>query len=318
MIRELPDPERWSDLPSRGSTAEQAVGLALRRVRETTEPSDAALARLAKRSAEPEASVALPLAWRAVLVAAIIMATGGAVGAALYKWRRASGAGDRPSGATSVAVPPAVEDHHRNRRQRAPEPPPPVVAPVPAETPPLSPPHATVAVRSPRRPAPALALPTEAGVLASAFHELRSNGDAVAALRSLDEYDRQFPAGAFRGEARIARAEALLALDRRREALPLLEGLEDAGVVPTREIRVTRGELLAEAGRCGDAVRDFDALLVATDGDAAGGRALYGRASCRLRAGEVDRARQDLRRYLQLHADGPFAADARRAMDAPP
>jgi len=192
-----------------------------------------------------------------------------------------------------------------------------IVAPeAPAATPPPEAPRApavapssitarpSVSVRHSPEPAPPS---SEAQVLGDAFRELRTRGDAAAALRALEEYDRRFPAGALRSEARVARAEALLALDRRRDALPSLEGLEASGATPTREVRVTRGELLAEAGRCPDAVRDFDAVLAAGERDAAGARALYGRASCRSRAGDGERARQDLRRYLLLHPGGPFA-----------
>jgi tetratricopeptide (TPR) repeat protein len=155
-------------------------------------------------------------------------------------------------------------------------------------------------------------------MLADVFRELRSRGDASAALRALDDYDRQFPAGGLQSEARVARAEALLALDRRRDALPLLEGLEQAGFAPTRDLRVARGELLAEAGQCERAIGDFDAVVAVGDGDAVGGRALYARASCRLRAGAVELAREDLRRYLVTHPDGPSAAGARRALGVSP
>jgi hypothetical protein len=156
-----------------------------------------------------------------------------------------------------------------------------------------------------------------ATIVADAFRDLRSRGDAAAALRSLDEYDRRFPNGVLRAESRVARVEALLMLDRRAEALPLLEAV-GPGVALTRDVRVTRGELLVESDRCADAVRDFDVVLAARDGDPAGGRALYGRASCRLRGGDTPGARADLTRYLSLHAGGPSAAAARRALAALP
>jgi predicted Zn-dependent protease len=155
-------------------------------------------------------------------------------------------------------------------------------------------------------------------VLGTAFRELRTRGDAAAAMRALDEYDRRFPAGVLSGEARIARAEAFMAQDRRREALPLLAALADDDGELTRAVRITRGELYAEAGRCAEAVRDFDRVLAGAADDLAGGRALYGRASCRLRAGETAGARTDLETYLALHAEGAFAAAARRALDSLP
>jgi tetratricopeptide (TPR) repeat protein len=157
--------------------------------------------------------------------------------------------------------------------------------------------------------------PGEAAALAEAFRELRSGGDAASALRSLEQYDRRFPAGVLRSEARIARAEALIALGRRAEALPLLEGLEGERGALTRNVRITRGELLAEGGHCARAVRDFDALLASPERDEVGGRALYGRASCHLNAGEVAPARRDLERYLLLYPDGDLAAAARGVLD---
>ena len=132
-----------------------------------------------------------------------------------------------------------------------------------------------------------------AAIIADAFRDLRSRGDAEAALRSLDQYDQRFPNGVLRAESRVARVEALLMLDRRPEALQLLEAIGPGGAL-TRDVRVTRGELLLERDRCTDAIRDFDGVLAARDGDPAGGRALYGRASCRLRGGDVAGARADL------------------------
>jgi hypothetical protein len=175
--------------------------------------------------------------------------------------------------------------------------------------------------------------PSEAASLASAFRALRSDGDPSAALRSLDEYERQFPAGVLRNEARVARAEALIALGRREEALPWLMQLggETDGRTGrlgartlTRNVRLTRGELLVEAGRCAEATRDFGVL--ATGGgqrpDGATLRALWGRASCRLHSGETEAARADLELYLALQARAPALADdaataiVRRALEA--
>ena len=160
--------------------------------------------------------------------------------------------------------------------------------------------------------------PSEATALSAAFRELRTAGDARAGLRLLDDYDRRFPAGTLRGEARIARAEALIALGRRREALPWLEGIEASGTTPTRDLRITRAELLAEAGRCPEALGDFDVVLTSISRDGAMGRALYGRASCRLRAGEIAAARVDLQRYVATFPDGPAVGAARRALESKP
>jgi hypothetical protein len=326
MNPELPDPERWSDLPQRSGTAERELGALFRRVKETTESTETARARAARRSHDARGALAAQVVWRAAVVVVVLLAMGSVVGAALYRWRFAGGAAGR--GGAAISVPSSNSGaSHAARRVRAQPVEPPVEMPDPlveGPAPPEPVASAPAAPRAARRrlallpPDPAPRPPGEADALATVFHDLRSTGDAAAALRSLDEYERRFPAGALRNEARIARAEALLALDRRRDALPLLDGLEEAGEPPTREVRITRGELLAESGRCPQAVRDFDAVLAPGENDSVAGRALFGRASCRLRTGQGDLARQDLARYLLTHPDGPFAAAARRALGLPP
>jgi tetratricopeptide (TPR) repeat protein len=173
----------------------------------------------------------------------------------------------------------------------------------------------------PRRTAKAKAAPAapadpasaaEARSLASAFQKLRGAHDAVAALVALDDYQRAYPAGWLRGEAALARAEALLALGRESEALAALDAATFSGAVLTRDVRLARGQLLTRVGRCPDAVADFDGVLRVGDADAAGEQALAGRAGCQLRAGQSARAYEDLRRYLSLFPDGPYAAQARR------
>jgi hypothetical protein len=351
MPDEMPEPARWSDSPSESGTAEQTIGVAFRRVREATEPSDTAVASVARRlNTEPESSRGRML-WRLAIAAALIMATGGAVGAALHRWRRADAVVPAPATPAASARSAAALPHHRRRHpaagvadlaestevEQSPELPPaespvPVVpaleppAPVPAVVAPApvasAPSVAPIAVEAhrPSRERHAAAAASEsvgAAIIADAFRDLRSRGDAEAALLSLDEYDRRFPGGVLRAESRVARVEALLMLERRAEALQLLEAAGQGGAL-TRDVRVTRGELLVESNRCADAVRDFDAVLAARDGDSAGGRALYGRASCRSRGGDSPGARADLTRYLSLHADGPSAAAARRALAALP
>lgn len=335
MSAELPEPERWSERVTRGAAAETAAGAAFRRLRQATEPPDEALARLAARLDAPPRASGHRLAWRLAVAAALLLAMGGTVGAALHRWRRAHSATVEGTPANrSLAA--ATDGAHGRHARRAPMVAPEaetteeaasVVAPAPPGPPPTEAPAGQLAAAA-KSPGPhargasgrGAPLPEigEAAALAGAFRELRSGGDATAALRSLDEYDRRFPAGALRTEARIARVEALIALDRRRDALPLLEAIEDGGGALTRNVRITRGELRAEAGRCPEALRDFDAVLAVSERDAAGARALYGRASCRSQAGDVARAREDLARYLALHPDGAFAAAARRQLAPPP
>lgn len=355
MTHELPEPERWCNLPAAGETAEGAIGAALRHVREATEPSDVAVARLARRSNAPVLATARrnQLIWRLVVAALLIMATGGVVGAALNRWRRAQAvttaavespaavvrskearhrrrSGHAPAAveASESAVPPALPALDRIDSPTAPaldptvEPmaltsPVPVAAAVSPGASASPSPNASASVRrAPARAAATPAVKDGANLVAAAFRELRSGGNAAAALRALDQYERRFPDGVLRDEARMARVEALLTLDRRQEALRLLEAFDARSGTLTREARATRGELRAESGRCAQAVRDFDALVAVRDGDGPGGRALYGRASCRLRAGDRQAARQDLTRYLSLHPNDPLSANARRVLQS--
>jgi hypothetical protein len=324
------DPERWSDGASNQAPGE-TVGAAFRRAQQVTAPSDLAVTRVVRRiAAAPRARVGWRF-WHVALAASVILATGGAVGAARGVWHIG------PIGITkrqpAAAVPVAARSIRRHAGAAVPAPTVPApldvsVLPVVEEPPPVgaapvgpSPP----AVVTPSLSAPiahggvqAVAPTSEASALGDAFRQLRSQRDATAALRSLDLYDRRFPGGLLRGEARIARAEALIALDRRSDALSLLRAIpEDDGGL-TRNVRITRGELQAETGRCAEAVVDFNRLLASTDRDGAGARALFARASCRLQDGAVALAAQDLRRYLLIHPDGTFAAAARRALEALP
>lgn len=359
MSLDLPEPERWCDLPAGGETAEGAIGAALRRVKEATEPSDVAVARLARRTNPPALATSRrnQLIWRLVVAAVLIMATGGVVGAALNRWRRAQAAASADAGESAGAVTRSKEARHHRRSghwSSAVQPAPAVVLPAvdpidPRVPPPPAPAAAAEAPsasatanvnvnvntsadastnanasasasvrRAPARLAGTHAATDGADLVAAAFRELRSSGNAAAALRALDQYERHFPAGALRDEARIARVEALLTLNRRQEALRLLEGFDASGGTLTRDARATRGELLAENGRCAQALRDFDAVVAVRDGDGPGGRALYGRASCRLSGGDRQAARQDLLRYLSLHPNDPLSANARRVLSSLP
>jgi hypothetical protein len=173
---------------------------------------------------------------------------------------------------------------------------------------------------SSRAPHPALAAATEspaaeeAAILRDVFHDLRAGvTPADRTLAALDDYDRRFPSGLLRAEARVARVEALLALGRRADGLALLDGWK-AGDLP-RRLRVARGELRAEAGRCADAATDFDVAVGIARDDELGGRALYGRASCALRTGDDAAAAAALAAYLDAQPDGPHTAEARRALE---
>ncbi|HEY2899232.1 MAG TPA: tetratricopeptide repeat protein [Polyangia bacterium] len=173
---------------------------------------------------------------------------------------------------------------------------------------------AAAPVFKPAPPAEPRPSASEAALLATVFRKLRSEKDAVSALDALDNYDRSYPSGWLRGEAAVARAEALLALGRSAEALPFLERAVSAGGTLTRNMRVTRGELLSKADRCDRAGEDFSEVLLVNQADTLAERALSGRAACAWRSGHADDARRDLRRYLELFPEGPRAEEARRLL----
>jgi hypothetical protein len=210
--------------------------------------------------------------------------------------------------------------------------PPPVPPPGPPPAPPASPPPETDATHLPPPfavpapgplPVPALAPPlitqtnapdAEIALIANAVRRLRTEGDPGGALAALDQYRSRFPAGTLAREATLARVETLLALDRRDEALRVLDTAAIGNLPRARAVRATRGELRAEMGRCTDAVKDFELLLTASQRDEYAERALYGRAACRARAADTIRARADLTLYQALFPEGRFAAEVQRLL----
>jgi hypothetical protein len=156
---------------------------------------------------------------------------------------------------------------------------------------------------------------SEPRLLADALASLHAQGDAKGALALLAEHRRRFPNGALRSEARVAEVEAMLSLDRRSEALRVLDGLVIERMPRGTELGVLRAELRAQAGRCADAIVDFDRCA------ARGGcspesheRALFGRASCRRKLGQTAAARADLERYLLRFPHGWRSEAVRRAL----
>jgi hypothetical protein len=176
--------------------------------------------------------------------------------------------------------------------------------------------------RAPPLPAPSAIAPpapepveSETRLLAHALRKLRQEHDAGGALQLLDRYAQRFAGGRLAPEAALGRVEALMMLDRRQEALRLIESTP---VLPLgRESTVLRGELRASAGRCPEAVTDFGAALSATPRDALDDRALFGRAFCRARSGDRAGGRAELEHYLSTFPRGRFAVEARRALEQP-
>jgi len=182
----------------------------------------------------------------------------------------------------------------------------------------LRPPSLLALVDKPRasrtRPAPPAAfsgLGQETRVLANAMAHLRRDEDAGAALVALDGYLRQFPDGMLIDEARRARVDALLMLDRKDDARRALDELELETEGRGLELRLIRGELRAR-NSCWQASQDFDAVLLHAPPPQIAERALFGRAVCRNRQGQNQGARADARTYLERFPAGRFAAAVRR------
>jgi hypothetical protein len=156
---------------------------------------------------------------------------------------------------------------------------------------------------------PASTLGDEAALLAVAVRRL---GDPKDALAALDQYDKRYPEGELRGEGRRLRVDALLRLERRSEALKVLDSLDaiDEGK-RGEELRLLRGDLRLEAGRSDDALSDFGAVLLTHHGEGLAAHALFGRAQVWLKQSKTDLARAALDRYLAQYPNGADAASAR-------
>ena len=182
-------------------------------------------------------------------------------------------------------------------------------APVPS-APDLPPSPAATAV-----PAPPSPTAVEQAMLGDVLKALRSQHNPRAALALLDEHGKRFPDTALAPEAAMFRAEALLNLGRKAEALSALDGLSLASMPNGDERLVLRGELRAAAGRWREARADFDSSISTTASAGLAGkthdlmeRALWGRASVRSHLGDETGARADLTLYLRSFPSGRFAA----------
>jgi len=169
--------------------------------------------------------------------------------------------------------------------------------------------------------------PDEHSLLKTALQRLRTAHDPVSALAALDDYRVRFPSGGLAPEAGMLRAEALLQIGRKGDALSELDRLS-LGQMPNSDERyVLRGELRAGVGRWREALGDFDVVLrghagesadigAPTDAKANGRleRALWGRALARSRLGDDAGARADLQECLRRFPRGRFAPEAARLL----
>jgi TolA-binding protein len=166
----------------------------------------------------------------------------------------------------------------------------------------------------PAEPAPA-ATSDEILALDQAIGLLRRKHDASAALPALDAYLGRYPTGQLNREARLARVDALLMLQRSDEALLALETLPLDAHGRSTELQLIRAELRARTD-CTRAEGDFSAVLARGQNASLEERALYGRGACRVKRGDGKGAAQDLRRYLDRFPTGAHAGWARRWLES--
>ena len=150
----------------------------------------------------------------------------------------------------------------------------------------------------------------EARWLGRVLRTMRVDHDPAAALQMLENYERRFPDHRLQSEVVLARVESSLALGRKAEALELLESSPAVSVSHGPQPALVRGELRAGAGRCAEAVTDFDTVLRSGRSDSMVERALYGRAVCHRTVGQSEEARRDFAEYLHRFPTGGHAASA--------
>ena len=121
---------------------------------------------------------------------------------------------------------------------------------------------------------------SEARSLSEALASWRRNDDAEGALALLEAHESRFAHGAFAVEAKVARAEILLSLGRRPQALLVLDSLSLAALPRARELQTVRGELRSQAGRCQEAREDLSRVLTENGSDELGQRASRAFTKC--------------------------------------
>jgi hypothetical protein len=150
----------------------------------------------------------------------------------------------------------------------------------------------------------------ETTALEVAVTALRQHGNPRVALRLLDEANARFPHGSLHIESATLRAEALVALGDKAQALRTLDALSPKTTAFNRRLRVARGELRADQGHCLEAIDDFDHVLAQTPRDDEDERALRGRSVCLIALRATSAARSDLELYARQFPNKDFARQA--------
>lgn len=285
------------------SPIEERAGLFLAQASDTLGLRDVEIAAIERRLLRCERTRRRPWLWPVTAALAVLLLAG-SVSALVGGWRprlpflkaapaaapglpkashpatprRAGRASAAPSD-NLAAVPSAIHDGP-DERPPAPSPAPSPHSVVARRVAHLEPPPAPVPAAPAEAPPVEGALSVEARSLADALARWRRDGDAQAALALLAAHDRRFPHGALGVESKVARAEILLALERRGQALAVLDALVLQGLPRARELATLRGELRAQAGRCREARADLRGVLKDRAGDDLGRRASLALATC--------------------------------------
>ncbi len=160
-------------------------------------------------------------------------------------------------------------------------------------------------------------LAEESRLLGDALTSLRKSRDGRTALTILDRYTQRFPDGELVHEAERTRVEALLSLGRTGETLLRLDEMTFARLARDTEILLVRGELRAGRNRCLEAESDFSAVLQRASSTQAD-RALFSRAACRSRRGDLNASRADLHEYARRFPDGIHIREVKEALSRIP
>jgi hypothetical protein len=306
MKRQAPLIERWSDGATTPAEVRAAASLAALRAEPDLDP--VAMARIQHRISMAVRPSRRRFAWRwqpaAVSLLVLGVASIAAATISVVVTRRAP----------VMIAPLSISPPEKTRRPRHRGP---VIVGTKEEAP-VGPPAPPVIEPPPApKPVPLPAAKSGDGLEVRMFSEVTRawrRGDARGALDRIDAYEDLFPEGNFAPEVILIKVDALQALGRSDEALNSLRYRSLARLPRSTELELIRGELSAKAGRCDEAVVDFDQVLRHEPNERLGERALYARASCRARLGDQDGAETDLRLYLLRHPNGPHVAAVRRAL----